>query len=119
MSEKQLGNGEIERNERQVSDYILHVRGVFGRNRKEKRDNFRLSRTPVGENVGLEALLAAAAYTCGDIKLKIGAIVTIDCNPVTLKDYDNGDGRTVTLESFLLYSGACIFRGTWDGKKLV
>ena len=114
MSDTTLANGETERNKREVFDYVLYVRGVFGRNRKEKRETFRIYRAP-DTLVNLDKILADAMAKCAEIKLKAGATIAIDRNPVTLTDYVNGD-HVVTLESFLLYSGERLFRATWDGK---
>lgn len=94
-------------NTRKVFDWVLSVRGVYGRNRSEKFTTVRLFRRPE-EVAGPDtaALDAAIAEALNELKFKRGRWA-VDRNPVELKTYSDG----VTVEHFVLFSGERIAGG--------
>lgn len=84
-------------NKVEVNEYSVFVNGLFGRNRKVKREVFTLTERPYSEPIlSVDALDLLVAMKFNDIKLKYGkASVTV--NKVTIEN-DNG----MTIRSQLL-----------------
>ena len=94
-------------NTRKVFDWVLSVRGVYGRNRSEKFTTVRLFRRPEEVAGPDDATLdSAVSNALNELKFKRGRW-TVDRNPVELTTYSDG----VTIEHFVLFSGENIAGG--------
>jgi hypothetical protein len=92
---------------RKVFDWVLSVRGVYGRNRSEKFKSVRLLRRGENETGPDDAALSAAVDAAfADINFKRG-VWCVDRNPVELETYSDG----ATIEKFLLFSGQRVMAG--------
>lgn len=93
--------------ERKETHFTLYVRGVFGRNRSEKRTHVKLARVEDGHPLPDDATLAAqAAVALADVKLKRGAWY-VERRPVEVAEYADG----VKIERTVLMSGTPVLRG--------
>jgi len=94
-------------NKRNVLNYRLTVRGVFGRNRTVKFDTFSLLKgvDPASPKT-LKELLPMAWTKLAEIRFKSGTW-KIEEDPVELNDYQDGD-RVITLETYALLSSKTI-----------
>lgn len=91
----------------EVYDYVLALRGVYGRNRTEKFKTVRLRRIPAdAAPLTEDEVLALASAALGELKAKRG-IWNVDRNRVELTRYSDG----VVMESFLLFSGERVIAG--------
>ncbi len=76
-------------NKVEVNEYRIFVVGLFGRNRKVKREGFSLTERPYSEPVLNESDLDALVSTkLAEIKLKYGK-ASVTMNKVTIEN-DNG-----------------------------
>jgi len=92
---------------RKVFDWVLYVKGIYGRNRTEKRTNVRIFRRPEEVAGPDDATLdAAIVEALNGLKLRYGRWY-VERNPVELETYSDG----VTIEKFLLFSGEVVASG--------
>ena len=76
-------------NKVEVNEYRIFVVGLFGRNRKVKREGFSLTERPYDEPVlGDDAIDLLVSMKFNDIKLKYGK-ASVSMNKVTIEN-DNG-----------------------------
>jgi len=76
-------------NKTEVNEYRIFVNGLFGRNRKVKREGFSLIEKPFDAPIlGEDALDLLVSMKLNDIKLKYGK-VSVTMNKVTIEN-DNG-----------------------------
>lgn len=82
-----------------INEYRLHIRGLFGRNRKAKFDSFTLVEKPIADAMltddELKALIRSKLV---EIKAKTGSVKVL-VNEVTLEN-DSG----VMIRSFQLFN---------------
>lgn len=89
-----------------VIDYNLRVRGVFGRNRKEKYESFKISRVPEAEDESFEPHIKLALEKLKEIKPKPGLRWRLARCPVTLEKREDR-----VIESFILMSDTMVAEG--------
>lgn len=76
-------------NKVEVNVYYLNINGLFGRNRKVKREMLILTERPYGEPVlSFDAIDSLVSMKFNDIKLKYGK-ASVTMNKVTIEN-DNG-----------------------------
>jgi hypothetical protein len=84
--------------------YRLTVRGVWGRNRKEKYETWKLTRVPASAPLPLEEALALAREKAKELKVKSGSKWSLVEEPVKVELNTIGE-RTYESELYVLYSG--------------
>ena len=90
-------------------EYSLQVRGVFGRNRKSKFEQFTILDVPAGEKVDMEALKALAMKKIAEVKVKSGR-VKICKTPYTMEKV--GDFNVKSMEISLMTDNTVLDLGT-------
>lgn len=98
----------VNETKKQVFEYRLHVKGVFGRNRKVKMQSFPILDSDVALR-GID-ISAPAVQVLGEVKPKPGCQYKVIETPVTVEK-STYDGRTVTSRSFMMFSGIAIDQG--------
>ena len=92
----------------EVLDYRLHLDGLFGRNRKAKRDSVHLGDVPAGTT--MLDLAAKVNAVLVERKAKPGLKWMVICTPTTVEK-NVYDGHTVTSRSFIVFSGVKVLQG--------
>jgi len=105
----QTPEAAVNETKKQVFEYRLHVKGVFGRNRKAKVQSFPILDSDVSIR-GID-ISGPAVKVLGEVKPKPGCQYKVIETPVTIEK-STYDGRTVTSRSFMMFSGIVIDQGT-------
>lgn len=104
---------DTKRTEEQVIDYMVAVRGVWGRNRKEKFDLVKLQRVPADKPLDTEAVKALAEAKLREMKARAGTKWRVAAYPVTLERVEYSDMEPYTVEKHLLMSETTLATGVW------
>jgi len=92
---------------REVLTYSLLVHGIFGRNRRVKRELFILAKHQA-EPLTMEQLMPLMRAKLAVIKLKPGGAFHVREQPMTLEVREMGE-RTYTVESFMCFSDKTMY----------
>ena len=106
---------DTKRTESKVIDYMISIRGVWGRNRKEKFELVKLTRVPADQPLDVGAVTDAALARLAEMKAKAGLRWRLAAYPVTLETVEYSDMPAYTVEKHLLMSETTLARGTWEG----
>lgn len=96
-----------------VVEYSMHVVGLWGRNRKMKRELFSLKEL-CEQPLSMDEVRTLARAKCLEIKLKPGAKLQVREYPVTAECCGIGDLTYVT-KSFMCFSDKLMFNEEWNG----
>jgi len=81
---------------RQLREYRLHVKGIFGRNRKPKFESFLITETE--SELSIEEVESLMASKIAEIKVKSGHVKVVT-NPVKIEVGESGvTYRTTTID---------------------
>jgi hypothetical protein len=97
-------------------DYQIMVSGVWGRNRKVKRELFKLERVLATMPIPLDKLQEMARAKMREIKLRpSGAQFSIREYPIEVEHAHMSDGRRYEVVKHKLCSDRVLDRGVWEG----
>lgn len=93
-------------NVKKVIEYRLHVAGLFGRNRKPKRDSVMLIEVPAAAPIPQVDLQEKVTSALATMRAKPGLRYQVIATEMTIKD----EG-TFTSRSFDIFSGQKVLEG--------
>lgn len=91
--------------------YTLCVKGVFGRNRKVKREFVRLGYSEPDAPISAATLQPLVERELRKLKLRSGGEWDVEESPVELSEYAGSDGQTLAIECCSILRGKAILAG--------
>lgn len=101
-----------QKSEKQVTNYSIALKGVFGRNRSVKLKVVKLKDVDAGQpELTAEQVQELVNQTLAAEKAKPGLHWRVTKQAETVTQYDTGDGHILESRSFMVFSGTTVAEG--------